>query len=222
MKIANEAIVELATSILTADANAQGGRTNYLRTLLIATQEELGSKKGQESRAQLVALGTVHDRFYEIVLAAAEPFVPKGTKDRGVVLHSRVNFARTAVSALRGHVKAGGDLAALSPTKTTKSNLMKREGPIRPRTAKRWKDRAEAQSKALMATLMGLADADKTAAFEEIQLILGQLTTQIVELGVVSTKDAAQAVGEHRPLRIGKTLFVPTASQVIQQLARPS
>lgn len=214
-------VTAIAQAIFRAADDATLGRTTYLRTLLSATQAELG-KRGQEPSVQLAALKTTHERFYALVLDAAEPFVPKGTKDRAVALHARANFARTSLSALRGHVRAGGDLATLSAAKVTKAALRVRAGPQRPLTARRWKIRAEAQSKALVATIMGLADADKAAAVEEIQLVLGQLTTQLVALGVVSTKDAIQSVGEHRPLRIGKTLFVPTASQVIQQRARPS
>lgn len=214
-------VTAIAQTIFRATDDATTGRTTYLRTLLAATQGELG-KKGQEAPVQLAALKTVHERFYALVLNAAEPFVPKGTKDRAVALHARANFARTSLSALRGHVRAGGDLATLSPAKVTKASLRVRAGPARPLTARRWRIRAEAQSKALVATIIGLADTDKAAAVEEIQLVLGQLTTQLVSLGVVSTKDAIQSVGEHRPLRIGKTLFIPTDTQILRQSARPS
>lgn len=214
-------VTSIAQAIFRATDDATAGRTTYLRTLLAATQAELG-KKGQEPPVQLAALKTVHERFYALVLDAAEPFVPKGTKDRAVALHARANFARTSLSALRGHVRAGGDLATLTPAKVTKASLKVRAGPARPLTVRRWKIRAEAQSKALVATILGLADADKGAAVEEIQLVLGQLTSQLMAMGLVATKDALQSVGEHRPLRIGKTLFVPTDTQVIRQQARPS
>lgn len=222
MTIINDSDVTIiAQNIFRATDDATLGRTTYLRTLLTATQGELG-KKGQEAPVQLAALKTVHERFYALVLDAAEPFVPKGTKDRPVALHNRANFARTSLSALRGHVRAGGDLATLSPAKVTKASLRVRAGPVRPLTARRWRIRAESQSKALVATIIGLADTDKAAAVEEIQLVLGQLTSQLMAMGVVATKDAMQSVGEHRPLRIGKTLFVPTDTQVIRQQARPS
>lgn len=221
-KVTDKTITEIAESILIAQRDGDAGRVTYLRAVIQATQEELGGKKGQDAKIQLVALAAVHERFYEIVLEAAQPFVPKTQKDRPVELHRRVNFARTAVSALRGHVRAGGDLVALSPAKATKRSLLKRSGAPRALTPKRWHARAETQSKALVATLMGLADVDKAAAIEEIQLVLGQLATQLVSMGVVATKDAMQSVGEHRPLKIGKTLFMPTQTQVIQQMAKPS
>jgi hypothetical protein len=222
MAIKLEEVTSIAQAIFTASDDAQTGRTTYLRTLLIATQEELGTKKGQEATVQAAALSLIHEKFYALVLKAAEPFVPKGTKDRAIELHARANFARTALSALRGHIRAGGDLVTLSAAKTTKASLKVREGPTRPPSARRLKAKAEVQSKAVVATLMGLADTDKAAAVEEIQLLLGQLTTQLVALGVVSTTDSAAAIAEHRPLRIGRMLFVPTASQVIQQRSKPS
>lgn len=222
MKIADKEIAEITTAILTAAKDGETGRTTYLRTLIAATQEELGSKKGQEPLVQLAALTTTHERFYAIALDAAQPFVPKTQKDRGEALHARLNFARTAVSALRGHVRAGGDVATLSPAKATKRGLLKATGPKRPLTPKRWHARAENQSKALMATLMGLADADKGLAVEEIQLVMGQLSAQLVSMGLVATKDAVQAAGEHRPLKVGRMLFMPTQTQVIRQMAKPS
>ena len=222
VNVSDKEIANIAALILGAQKDGDAGRVTYLRILIQAAQATLEGRKGLDEKVQLSALAAVHERFYAIVLDAAQPFVPKTQKDRAVELHRRVNFARTAVSALRGHVRAGGDLVALNPAKTTKRNLKSREGPPRPVSAKRWRARAESQSKALIATILGLADADKAAAVEEIQLVLGQLTTQLVSLGVISTKDALQSVGEHRPLRIGKTLFVPTNSQVVRQQARPS
>lgn len=215
-------VTTITQTILTATNEAGTGRISYLRALLGATQEALNKKKGQDAPVQLAALNTVHERFYAIVLEAAQPFVPRTQKDRSIELHRRVNFARTTLSSLRGHVRAGADLCALNAPKVTKSMLAVRSGPRRPATAARLKSRAENQSKGLVATLIGLADTDKTAAVEEIQLVLGQLTTQLLSMGLVSTKDAGQAFEEHRPLRVGKTLFMPTATQVIRQTARPS
>lgn len=221
-KVTDKDIAEITTAILTAAKDGETGRVTYLRTVIAATQEELGGKKGQEPKLQLAALSAVHERFYAVALEAAQPFVPKTQKDRGEALHGRLNFARTAVSALRGHVRAGGDLVTLSAAKATKRGLLKAAAPKRPLTPKRWHARAEAQSKALISTLMGLADADKGLAVEEIQLVMGQLSAQLVSMGLVATKDAMQSVGEHRPLRIGKTLFMPTQTQVIRQMAKPS
>lgn len=215
-------ITSIARSVFEANNKAEAGRTTYLRTLIDATKEELQGKRGEPPKTQLAALQRVHERFYALILKAAGGFVPKTQKDRAVELHRRANFARTALGAVRGHIKAGEDLGALNTAKLTKRQLAKPKPSVKPVSVKRWKTRAETQSKALVVTLMGLGDADKAAAVEEIQLAMGQLAAQLVSLGVVSTKDAAQAAIEHRPLRIGKTLFMPTESQVIQQQGRPS
>ncbi len=213
-------VTAIAQGIFRSVEAQETGRVSYLRALVSTTQENL--KKGQEPTTQLAALMAVHERFYALVLAAAEEFVPKGTKDRGVELHKRANFARTSLSALRGHVKAGGDIATLIATKTTKASLRVRKGPTKPPSAARLKKRTETVSKTFMATLMELSDADKAAAIEEIQLIIGQLSTQLISMGVVATKDAAEASIEHRPLKIGKMLFMPTATQVLRQQENPS
>jgi hypothetical protein len=220
--ITDKEVNTIAHSIFSAQSSMEQGRVTYLRTLVEATKDELENKKGQEMQAQLAALQRVHERFYEIILAAAQPFVPKTQKDRAIELHRRANFARTALSAVRGHIKADEDIVALNTAKLTKKQLAKAPTPVRAVSPKRLKARAETQSKALVATLLGLADADKAAAVDEIQLILGQLTKQLISMGIKSTKDALESFGEHRPLRIGKTLFIPTASQVLRQEARPS
>lgn len=222
MKTSDDQVIVIATAIFKATSEVQEGRQTYLRTLLAETQDALGNKRGQEANVQLTALKAVHERFYEIVIGAADEFVPKGTRDRGTVLHNKANFARTALSALRGHVRAGGDLVYLSPEKVTKGSLRSRAGPTRAVSARRWKVRAERQSKSLVATFMGLADADKGAAIEEMQLVLGQITQQLISLGVVATTDMDKAVAEHRPYRSGKMLFVPTDTQILRQQAKPS
>lgn len=214
-------IREIAQGIMSASDHISAGRTTYLRTLLAATQAAIG-KRGQDKPVQLAALGEVHQRFYAVVLEAAEAFVPRGTKDRAVALHSRANFARTSLSALRGHVRAGADLMALKPEKVTKTSLKVRAGPTRPPSIRRLTQRAEVASKRVVALLMGLADIDKAAGIAEMQLLLGQVTTQLVSLGVVSTGDAAVSIAEHRPLKVGKTLFIPTDTQVLRDRARPS
>ena len=105
----------------------------------------------------------------------------------------------------------------------TKAALRARAGPTKV-TPRRLKARVERQSKQFIASCMSLADTDKAAAIEELQLALSQISTQLVSLGMLATKNAAQALAEHRPLQVGKlkTLFMPTASQVIAQRARPS
>lgn len=212
--ITDKQIASTAEAILASLDKASSGRTDYLRMLTVAVQDALGKKKGQEAAVQLATLRAEHDRFYAVVITSAEAFVPKGTKDRSIELHRRANFARTAASALRGHVRAGGDIAALSPAKVTKGALAAREGPPRVPTPARLKTEAERKSKSLIATLMGLADADHSAAVEEMQLVIAQLTAQLESIGAQPKRGAAA--------KVPPMVFSPTASQVLRSQARPS
>lgn len=220
--VTDKEIDQLAQSIMGATKNAEGGRTTYLQTLVEAVQEDLAHRRGLEPAAQLAALKRQHERFYAIVLAAAGRVVPRNHPKRGEETQRLSNFARTATSALRGHVRAGGDLSTLQPARVTKAALRVREGPARPPTAKRLKATAERESKRIVATLMALAETDKQAAVDEIQLIMGQLGDQLLQLGVVATRNAAQAAAKGVALRVGKTLFMPTATGVFQPQARPA
>lgn len=209
--ITDNDIKRIAVEILVAQAGIDTGRTNYLRTLVAATQEDL--PRGSDARVQVARVGTVHDRFYALVLAATEAHVPKGTKGRAVEIHRRANFARTAASALRNHARAGGDIAALKADSVTKGSLKRRAPQHRPLSAKRALKRAEDQSKALMASLMALGEADKRSAVDEIQIIIGQLSHQLVELGAEPGARRARGRGHHIP---------PSTTQVIRAMARPS
>lgn len=220
--VTDKEIDRIAQSVMSATRDVDTSRETYLRTLLTATQEDLGHKRGLDAPLQLAALKRMHERFYAIVLSAAGRVVARNHPQRAHEMQRLANFARTALSALRKHVRADGDLCALVPAKVTKGALLAREGPSRPPTAKRLMTAAERESKRLMATLMGLADVDKAAAVAEIQLLMGQLGDQLMGLGVVATKSAAQAAAKGTALRIGKTLFMPTTSQVIAATARPS
>jgi hypothetical protein len=217
--VTDKEIDTIAQTVMNATKNADSGRTSYLQTLLMATQTDLEHKKGLDAPLQLAALKRVHERFYAIVLSAAGRIVPKNRPQRAEEMQRLANFARTALSALRGHVRADGDLCALAPAKVTKGALRTRAGPAQPPSPERLKATAERESKRLVATLMGLADTDKQAAVAEIQLIMGQLADQLLSLGVVATKDAARAASKGIALRINKTLFMPTNTQVLA--ARP-
>jgi hypothetical protein len=214
--ITEQQVSEIATSIFNNIAGAEASRASYLRTLISATQEELGQKRGEPVPTQLRMLQAVHERFYEIILKAAQPFVPKTQKDRSTLLHARANFARTALSSVKAHIRAGEDVVSLNAARTTKAMLSKPTRVEKPMSVKRWKNRVLGQSKLLIEVLQGLSGIDKGAAVQEMQIILGLVTTQLVSLGVLATKDATQSVDEHRPLRIGQRLFVPTENHTAQ------
>lgn len=225
-------VASVVESVLTANSEADAGRLSYLKILIATTQNALAGKPrvhaGKASKlkpddivAQLKALADVNDRFYPTVSRVVIASLPAGTKDKGLEVNRRTNFARTALSAVRSFIKAGNDITAVGLKTVTKASLAVKRPP-KPPSGPRLKARAESQSKTLVATLMALADTDRAAAIEEMQLVLGQLTDQMAEMGFKSTQNPEQALAEHRPLRIGKELFMPTASQVLRQQARPS
>lgn len=226
-------ITAIATTVLSAAAADETGRSNYLKTLIATTQKALGGEPRQRTGKatklddaatleQLKALQEVHERFYAIVLKAAGDVVPSGTKDRGTQINRKSNFARTALSAVRGWVRAGNDITALAAKGATKASLAVEPATPRVPSPGALKTRAEGESKRLVATLMALADADRKAAVEEMQLLFGQLADQMAALGIKPTRDMDQAMRENVPFRAKSTIFIPTATQVIRQQSKPS
>jgi hypothetical protein len=226
-------ISKLAKAILDGEAQADTGRTSYLRTLVAVTQKELGAEPRQRmSKAdklkaegiseQLAALTTVHDRFYALVLEAAGKATPANAKDRATEVNRKTNFARTALYAVRSWIRAGHDVTALAAAKVTKAALAVKAATPKPQSVKRIKARVERESKALVSSLMALADSDKGAAVAELNLLMNQVTAQLLALAGPPVADAAQAAREHKPLRIKKTVFMPTETQVLAQIEKPS
>lgn len=206
IEVTTKDISNVAVQIFGGVETMEAGRVSYLRLLITATQLALGGKSGQPEADQLKALRVQHDRFYEVVLGEAEQFVPRGTRDRAVLLHKRANFARTTLSALRNHVRAGEDIAKLNAAKTTKGSLAVPK-ERRPRlNARRLKANAELYSKRLVAAVMGLADTDKDSAAEEIRLVIAQLREQLDTI-----------VGHHVRVRAPRsTSFRPSETTVMR------
>lgn len=225
-------IKTLTTSLLSATAAIYTSRTTYLRFLAGTTIAELGAKprvhQGRPPKVtpetlalQLVALEAVHERFYAAVTEAASINLP-GPTLRAKELNRRTNFARTAVGSLRRWMKAGNDITTLVVGKVTKRSLVV-ERAVRPQTAGRLKTRAENNSKALMATVLELSGVDKAAALEEIELLIGQLATQRIELGGMTTVRPQKGMHEGLPFKAGGHTFYPvTETQVIRQQRAPS
>lgn len=225
-------IRELTTGLLNATATIETGRVSYLRFLAGTTIAELGAKPrahgGRPTKmtpesvaTQLIALEAVHERFYAAVTEAASVNLP-GPTLRAKELNRRTNFARTAMGSLRRWVKAGNDITALVVGKVTKRSLAV-ERAVRPPTLGRLRSRTETQSKALMSVVLELSSIDKHAALEEIELLMGQLATQRIELGGVTARSQSKAVREGLPFKVGDHTFFPvTETQVIRQQRTPS
>lgn len=180
--IQNTDVTSIARIIMQSQDDAAAGRTTYLRALAsacAATLETKGKPKGE----QLEAIRIVHERFYPLVMAAAEEFVPKGTKERMTLLHARANFARTSASALRNHARAGGDIAALKLDKLTKASLKVPEIRERPPSARRLHARVLGRGVQILSAIGALAAVDKAAAVSDLREVITQLSDQLQSLG---------------------------------------
>lgn len=226
-------IKDLTTGLLSATAAIDTGRASYLRFLVGTTIAELGVKPrahagGRPTKmtpetlaTHLTALEVVHERFYTAVTEAASVDLP-GPTLRAKELNRRTNFARTAAGALRRWVKAGNDITSLVVAKVTKRSLAV-ERAVRPQTAARLKARTETTSKALVALVLDLSAVDKRAALEEIELLMGQLASQRIELGGAPTRSQQKAVDAGLPFRAkGHTFYPVTQTQVLRQQRAPS
>lgn len=223
---------------LTADYLQAGQRTadvrsTYLRCLIATTQKELGAEQrsnnakrpklsDEDREAQLKALAAVHARFYPIVMAEAEKTIKDiPSKDRAQVLNRRTNFARTAIYAARMYVRMGKDLTGLAPAKLSKSAIAVEVGP-KVLSAKQLTRKLETASKSFMVAALALSESHPQAAVGELDLLIGQLASQLAALGVKAVHNPQEAADQHLPLRVGSQLFIPTASTVLRERARPS
>lgn len=225
---------DLTAAYIAANGTLDATKTTYLRTLLTETLHELKAEPRtnngkarrnltDEQRAvQLAAIAAVHARFYAIVnevVDASLSNVP--SKDHVLERNRRTNFARTAVYALRLYVRAGKDLTLVAPARATKSTLaVTLAPPIR--SPKRLKNRVERASKAFVTALLELGESDQATARSELDTMLGVMANQLAALGSAPAKDLKHAVEQHKPFRSGSTLFVPTATTVLRQMASPS
>lgn len=108
--VSDEGVATLVRDVLTREKSRAEGQASYLRTLIAATQIELGSqpKMGGRGRVKPVevaeamkAINVTHGRFYAIVLAQLE--AEPDAKER----NSQSGFARSAVSTFRSAVRLG-------------------------------------------------------------------------------------------------------------------
>jgi hypothetical protein len=216
----NDDIQTITRTVLDGATAVDTGARSYLRALIATTQEAIEGRPRQHAvkrpkladvavKAQLTALDATHERFYKIVLATCAAAGAKGK-----VLNQRSNFARTALYAVRTYVRAGNDITALAPARTSKASLMVAgRAKVKPATPKRLTTRAEKQAGLLVSTLATLAQADKDAAIAALESAMGRLAKELARLGNAPVRNPTQALAEHRPLRIGKGVFWPAEAR---------
>lgn len=224
-------IISLAGGMLAGQTATDTIPRQYLRATVAVTIAALDAPQRQrsgkvvkideeEQARQLAALEKIIARFYPLVLKKYNDETPPGPK-RAEEINSKTNWARGAHRDVRNWIRAGHDLRTIAAARVIKATLAVTP-KVRPASPLRLKRRVEGVSKDLVAGVMELATVDKAAAIAEIELLMGQLAGQLAELGVKATKDASEAVEKHQLLRVGKSVFFPTNTQVIQQMERPS
>jgi len=226
------AIQSVTAKILGADADSEVGKTEYLRLLVGDIQTDLGgsprmrnaraARLTQEERgAHLKIVAAVNERFYAVVMEKAKELAPSGP-DRAKRLNAATNWARTIVRDVRTYVRAGNDLRALSAAKLLRVQL-RVSIPPRPPTPAVLRRRLVERGKEAVAAALELIDNDPIAARAELELLMAQLATQLLNLGGNKpTRDAQEAMTQHKPFRLKSTVFIPTETMVARQLSAPS
>lgn len=170
-------IADLTISLLAADSTSLANRATYLKVLVGTSQAAL--PRGTATKeAMLVAFEQTHAQFMDAVTKAANDTLAPRTPNRAGTLNRMTNFARSSASALRSWIRAGGNLQGLKPRHVTKASLAVQRRP-RPLSEGRLKARVEAQSKALVASLLALGETNHSTAAEELDLLMTQLTDQL-------------------------------------------
>jgi hypothetical protein len=231
--VATDADIDsMADKMFSAQEAADTIPRQFLRATIATTIHELGAdqrarsgkvlKLSDEDKAvQLAAFGKVYERFLARVTEKAKKDLPSAVAGRAKLLNAKTNWARTNALVVRNWIRAGNDIRTVAAARATRASLAVTPR-VRTVSPGRLKAKVENRSKELVASVMELAALDKTAAVAEMQLLMGQLMNQLEELGVKSTKDAKEAVAEHRPLRVGRQTFFPTHTAVIRQMENPS
>lgn len=216
----------LASDFVAALSSANGSKLHYLRALIGTTVHELGAPSRQRSiqgakikdddvRTQhLAALESVHGRFYTVIketTAKELAHLPSAGGKRGDEVNRKCNYARTALYAIRGWMRAGNDITTLAPGKVTKESLDIPNRPRRRPSTSRLTTRAESQTRMLFATMKTLAAVDKEAAAGELDALMKRIAAMAVELRGAATKDPRRASAEGVPLRAAGQLFMPAS-----------
>lgn len=190
-------------------------RGQYFRALIETAQAELDGKADQA--AQRATVRAVHRRFYTIVeeaIASDEILVAAGVtrKQLGKERNRRTNFARSSHSTIQRWLRAPDhDLTKLNAQQVTKSQLEK-DAPA-PRKHRLTPERVQARGKRLTDMLITyakqIAKADEGQAAALLREAVDRLFKQMTA-NAPTTTDARVAAEQRRPLRVGRTVFVPT------------
>lgn len=157
----------------------------YLKVLVAAVQKALASgRKRLRKGGQLKAVSEVHAKFY--------PHVQKGVGGASVKERNRRStFARTAASALRSFVQAGGDIRKLVVADVRKAKLLA-TGQAVP-TGTRIERALRKSGDVVLRTAQRLAADDPKRAKATVTKLITELQ------GIVDGLDAVKVLNGQRP-----------------------
>lgn len=225
--IASTADVEkLTLTILEADIASTGARGTFLKAVVGTTQAELGSPPRMrsakanrldetETAEHLKAFEVVSKRFMEAVNKAAEALAPKPDSD---MMRSRTGFARSALSTVRGYIRAGNDVRALAAHKTTKAALATPKAK-RKFTVDSLKRRAVSMTEELVSIAKNLQAANNAEARETVTNILAQLA-RAAGLTAHTSKDPETAIEAGEAFHTKTGIFLPIDLAAVREQRR--
>ncbi len=189
-------------------------RGAYFHALVETTQAELGGRAGQA--AQLAAVRSVHRKFYPVVqeaIASDDVLAQDGVSRKRIALerNRRTNFCRSAYGTIRRWLRADGhDLMKLDAKTVTKSQLLQDAPPTRKHalTPERVRARAKKLTDGLLGFATQVAQFDQDEAAQVLRVAMDRLFKELAAHARATTNPKA-AAEEKRPLRIGRSVFVP-------------
>lgn len=226
-------IQEITQGALDASALSQNSRMTYLKVLVGTTQSELGIQQTKrrtvpapmtpdDTKKQLEALESVHERFYEAVMKVVQstPLLEEERgRDRRLVYAARANFARSAKSTLRSWLLSENNIRSLVAGKVTKyglqAEIQKRRSPAQARAP---------SEKRLVTAADRLLERIRHAGSPEdsirlLEAVIGRLVAGLGELGVETTTRLEDAVRDHKLVQTRAGVFWPAPVQTQEAAA---
>ena len=219
-------VEKLAHTILEADVASSGARGTFLKAVVGTTQAELGSPPRmrnikaerldeETTKAHLTAFEAVAKRFTEAVNKVAQAIEPKPSADD---MRSRTAFARSALSTVRGFIRAGNDIRALAAHKVTKASL------ATPKTRRKFsvdalKKRAVSMAEQLASITKNLQAANSAEAKEIITTIMAQLATA-AGLTAHTSRDVEKSIEAGEAFHTKTGVFLPISLDAVREQRR--
>lgn len=219
-------IQKVAGDIIDGVQKIDSGRGTFLKMAVATTQSDLGSEprlrnakpkrlNDDEVVLHMKTFQAVAERFYDAVLAVARATVPEPDT---MIVRQRTAFARSALSTVRGYIRAGNDIRTLAAARCTKASL------ATPRTRRTMTVQAMRRRAERTATdLIALAENLNAANHEIAQTVVGPIIAQLINASGISTdsiKDQSRAIAESVPFHTKTDVFVPINLEAFRQFRK--